>query len=427
MSSICYKTASAYPATVTQAPDDNPDRHVRTRPITLAIAIAIASVPLVRPAAAQSPGETPRSDTSGSAPAPAPVPQAASPLPFAFSGVFYANYQYGGATGKRSLNRFDLDRAYLNFRTAAGGNDSIRVTFDVYQQRDTTRDAYYRGWTTRIKYAYLQHELVHGQANQLRAVVRLGLLHTVVIDKEEQYWQRGFSQVAIEQNGFFASSDAGIASAITLPNRRGEVYATITNGPGYSSRETDRFKEYAVRLTLTPFSHGSGYFSALEFSPWVSKGDRASDFATARGTVLAVPDARQRDRYGLFVGVRSPKLTLGAQLARRVDVVESADTTHDTVPTTRTRTGSVYSVYGLARPAMLLGDAKDSPLGIVVRVDQVKPDVDADGYQLAWIGGLTWNFNNRTSATLDVQSSQPRSGLTGPDTRVVYLHVISSF
>lgn len=398
---------------------------MRTHTLLLLLATAIASSPLVGPVAAQSAGGPAVKDTADRSTPPAP--QVAAPLPFSFSGVLYANYQYGGATGKRSLNRFDLDRAYLNLRTAAGGNDSVRVTLDVYQQKDTTRDGYYRGWTSRIKYAYVQHELVHGSGNDLRAVVRFGLLHTVVIDKVEHYWQRGFSQVAIEQNGFFASSDAGIAGAVTLPNHRGEVYATITNGNGYGSRETDRFKEYALRVSLTPLSHGQGYFNALEISPWISKGDRASDYAAGEGTVAPVSDARRRDRYGLFLGVRTPKLTLGAQLARRVDIVETADTLHDTVPTTHTRTGSVYSVFALARPAMLFGNAQDSPLGVVVRVDQVKPDVDADGYRLAWIGGVTWNFNSRTSATLDVQSSQPRSGLSGTDSRIVYLHIISAF
>src|ERR1043165_6967442 len=65
----------------------------------------------------------PRPDTATPAPAtlpPAPPPAAAAPLPFEFSGILFANYQYGGVKGNRTTNRFDLDRAYLTFRATPG-------------------------------------------------------------------------------------------------------------------------------------------------------------------------------------------------------------------------------------------------------------------------------------------------------------------
>ena len=65
--------------------------------------------------------------------------------------MLYLNYQYGGPRGSRSENRFDMERAYLNFRAASGTRDSVRVTLDVFQQRDASRDQYYRGWTMRVK------------------------------------------------------------------------------------------------------------------------------------------------------------------------------------------------------------------------------------------------------------------------------------
>src|SRR6185503_9286715 len=103
----------------------------------------------------------------------APATQAAA-LPFAFSGVLYTNYQYGGVKGNRAQNRFDLDRAYLNFRARGGERDSIRVTLDVFQQRDTTRDRFYRGWAFRAKYAFLQHELLRGPATAVRMNAKIG-------------------------------------------------------------------------------------------------------------------------------------------------------------------------------------------------------------------------------------------------------------
>jgi hypothetical protein len=52
-----------------------------------------------------------------------------------------------------------------------------------------------------------------------------------VIDHEEQFWIRGLSQVAIEQNGFFASSDVGAATTFTFPKKYGGFYARSPNGP----------------------------------------------------------------------------------------------------------------------------------------------------------------------------------------------------
>ncbi|MFN8571150.1 MAG: hypothetical protein U0132_03775 [Gemmatimonadaceae bacterium] len=357
----------------------------------------------------------------------APPPAAAPSLPFAFSGVMYANFQYGGLKGNRAQNRFDLDRAYLNFRAGAGEHDSVRVTLDVYQQRDTTNSAYYRGWAARLKYAYVQYDYIRGLGDELKANIRLGLLQTVVIEREEQTWLRGLANVAIEQNGFFASSDAGVATTVAFPNKRGEFYAVISNGTGYTSRELDRFKDYAARLTLTPWANSVSYFKGLSISPWYLKGDRASDFARKRGTVLAVNDGQQRDRYGLLVTIRDPRLSLGAQVARRVDIVESADTTRDLTPTAVSRTGSVTSVYAIAKPLLFMNAAPEWPLGVVLRMDRVKNNVDADPWQRNVIAGLSWDFNKKTSVYFDVQALQPKKGSTAADTRTFYLHVIANF
>ena len=376
---------------------------------------------------AQSPPATAARDTGRTVDAGSQAPSAQPPgLPFAFSGVLYTNYQYGGVKGNRAQNRFDLDRAYLNFRARGGERDSIRVTLDVFQQRDTTRDAYYRGWAFRAKYAFLQHDVLRGPATAVRMSAKLGLIQTVVLDKEEQFWPRGLAQVALEQAGYFSSSDAGVASTVSLPNGFGEVYATIVNGNAYTSRELDRFKDFAARFTLAPFARSSGFAKSLQISPWFSKGERASDFAVRHGTVLAVADGRQRDRHGVLITARDPRLTLGLHLASRTDVIEQADTTHDTAPTTTTRTGRLWSVYAIVRP-FAYGKNPSSPFWIVLRADQLKPNADADGYQRFWVAGASWDFNPRTSVTLDLQSGYPQNGLVVADSKVVFFHIIANF
>jgi len=365
----------------------------------------------------------PAVDSQPAAPQPAPAPA----LPFEFSGILYANYQYGGNKGNRTVDRFDVDRAYLTFRATPGEHFAVRITTDVYQQRDTTRDQYYRGWAIRAKYAYGQYDFIRGVGDELKANVRLGLLQTVVIDHEEQFWQRGLSQVAIEQNGFFQSSDAGAAATVTFPRKRGELYATIVNGSGYGSRELDRFKEYAARLTLTPLANTFGFWKGLTISPWYSKGDRASDFVRGQGTLNPVTDALRRDRAGVFIGLRDPRITLGAHFAQRWDVFESADTTRDIVPASVERTGSVVSLYTIVRPLAYINSAPNWPIAVVLRADNIKPDTDTDPYARNYIAGLSWEFNRRTSLTFDYQNQEPKSGSTAADTKVYFIHLIAGF
>jgi len=365
---------------------------------------------------------SPQIDSTTPAVSQGPTP---SPLPFAFSGVLYLNYQYGGPTNSRSENRFDLERAYLNFRASSGSRDSIRVTLDVFQQREASRDQYYRGWTMRVKYAYLNHDFVRGTGDAMKVWARLGLIQTVMIEKEEQFWNRGLSQVAVEQAGYFNSADAGAGLGITLPGKAGEIYATIMNGAGYASRETDRFKDFQARLTLTPWANGSSILKGLQLSPWISIGGRASDFASRRGTMQPVADARRKDRYGFLATYRDARFVAGAHLARKVDIAESADTTQDVAPSTRTVTGNLTSVFAFWRP--LASAASSSPWSLLARVDDIKPDDAVSGTQRRYIVGTTWDFSSRASMTFDVQSLSPRNGLSGSASRTFFLHLISSF
>ena len=398
---------------------------VRRAPAALLPALLAA---LLAPsvARAQVPTDTVRRPRVDTVQAPAPPPAAPS-LPVDFSGVLYANYQYGGGKGNRTQNRFDVDRAYLTFRGAAGEHVSFRVTGDVFQQRDSTRDQFYRGWAYRIKYAYGQYDYIRGVGNELRAVARLGILHTPIIDYEEGFWPRGLAQVAIEQGGFMSSADGGAATLVTLPNKLGELYATVTNGTGYTSRETDRFKDYGGRLSLTPLASTHGILRTLSVTPWYSNGDRASDFVRGKGTVLPVSDARRKDRYGVFAGIRDPRAVLAAHWARRLDVVETADTLSQTVPTATDRTGEVISAYTILKPLAFMNAAPSWPVSLVFRWDRVKPNVDADAYARFLVAGLGFELSKRAQLYLDWQSQTPRNGSTAADTKTYFAHAIVSF
>jgi len=387
--------------------------------LTPAILVAALLAPIAL--LAQQPADTTK---------PAPPPPAATvSIPVDFSGVIYANFQYRGDAGAaKSTNKFDLERAYLTFRMPAGDRASIRITADVFQQATPPNDAFYRGWVVRAKYAYLQYDYLKS-ATGWNGLVRGGLLHNVVIDHVESFWPRWISQSPVERAGFFSSSDAGVATQLSFPNKFGELYATIVNGPGYTSRETDRFKDYAARLSLTPFSgSGNKVIKTFALTGWTYVGAVGSQFvAGGPGQVGTVGSSLPRTRAGVFAGVRDPRLSIGAEWDTRKDGRENGLNTVLSPRVEFDSTGRLIAGFVTAKPFQLLNDKSTFPLGVVARWDRFKPNTDTDAYINTVIGGLIWDLNKKTALSLDYQEQTPHSGAIAAATKTYFLHLVANF
>ena len=74
-----------------------------------------------------------------------------------------------------------------------------------------------------------------------------------------------------------------------------------------------------------------------------------------------------------------------------------------------------------------MSSAPNWPVAIVLRADQIKPDVDTDPYARNYIAGLSWEFNRRTSITFDYQNQSPKDGSSLTDSKVYFLHLIAGF
>ena len=379
---------------------------------------ALAALALPPAVAAQRPAP----DTAKAA-----APAAVS-IPVDFSGVLYANYQYRGDRGAaRAQNKFDLERAYLTFRMPAGDRASIRITADVFQQGTTPNDAFYKGWVIRAKYAYLQYDLLKG--GSWNANIRGGLLHNVVIDHIESFWPRWLSITPVERAGFFSSSDAGVATLWTLPNKWGELYATVVNGPGYTSRETDRFKDYAARLSITPLPASSNkVIRSFTLTGWTYVGAVASSFAAGgAGQVGPVGFSLPRTRAGVFAGVKDPRLSAGIEWDTRKDGGETGANTLASPRAEFDSTGRLISGFASIKPFQLLSSASAFPLGLVARWDRFEPNIDNDGYINTIIGGLTWDINRKAALALDYQEQTPHSGAIATAMRTYFLHLVANF
>ena len=390
-------------------------------------ALAVAALLLLAPTVlrAQQPASSPsRPDTShGQAPPEAAKtpPQQPATRGIDFSGVVFGNFQYHTEAGARATNRFDLDRAYLTFRMPAGDRASIRATADVFKSAT-------QGYQLRAKYAYLQYDYFKGTSAS--AVARLGILHTVQIDHEENFWPRWIAQVATERARFFSSADVGAATLVTLPGKWGEVYGTVTNGPGYANAGSDdRFKDYALRLSITPLAAGApSLVGTLTISPWLYKGDTASKFvAGGTGQLGAISRGLERDRWGVLAGIRDPRLVLAASYAERSDESESGANTALSPVAVRSATGRVVSAYTVIKPFLLADSARGLPLGVVLRYDDTRPDKSQDASQRFVIAGLTWDLNRRSALALDYQEQLPRNGAAGAPSKVYYAHFVANF
>ena len=376
-----------------------------------------------------------------------------------FSGLMFGSFNMRmdsaskATLGGKTPNQFGIDRVYLTFRMPAGDNGSIRITTDVFQNTTTATNGYYQGWAIRLKYAYFQYaglKDAFGSGSSLTG--RVGALHNVIIDQAEAFWPRYLQQTGVERTGFFSSADVGAAGLLTLGNKLGEIYGTVVNGPGYTSYDRDRFKDYAIRLSLTPFAKDAKnvYVKSLVVVPWYYKGNVGSTFAaggagqTGPGDNGAITDGLTRNRYGIFAGVKDRRAALGFDFAQRVDQSETGANTAATPRVVADSTGRLIDAYIVARPLEWLDAAKRSPLSVVARYDRFTPNTSPRSANYAGttpyydytLFGASWDVNQRITLALDWQQNAPKGypPATGANVRpipprqsTVFLHWQATF
>jgi hypothetical protein len=357
----------------------------------------------------------------------------AQPLAIDFSGVVFGSFQFRtdsaakAQTGGKSPNKFDIERVYLTFRMPAGERTSVRVTTDIFQN---TATGYYGGWVVRLKYGYVNRELSKNTfgVSGLTSVARVGMLHTVVVDHMEGYWPRSLGTVGMEKNGFFSSSDVGAATLFTLPNHRGEVYATLTNGSNYTSAETDRFKDFGARVSLTPFANRTMLLKTLSITPWFYKGYSASAFVLGAPTQVGpVSEGLQKDRRGLFVAMKDRRLTGGFEFAQRAEGIESGSNTVAVPRVVTDRTSNLVSLFALVRPMEWMNKDQPSRFGIVARNDNFKIDNSVGAANRFSVLGVFWDMSSKSTLTMDVQSLDPKRLSTTIPARTLFVHWKADF
>jgi hypothetical protein len=347
-----------------------------------------------------------------------------------FSGQFFGSFNVRtdslsrASFGGKARTAFSIDRAYITLKAPAGDNGAFRFTTDIYQDTLVPANAYYAGWAVRLKYAWFQYTMLRNHFGPGSSLIgRIGSVHNLVIDQSESPFPRFIAPIAVERVPYFASADVGAAALLTLANRKGEVYATLTNGPGYTTYDKDRFKDIGVRVTLTPWGNQDtpGIRKTAYVMPWYYKGFVGSRFQSGGagqvgpGTDGAITGALPRDRYGLVVGVRDRRLTAAAEVAWAKDGSESGSNTAAAPRVETDTTGRMIDAYLLVRPMEWLRPDRKSPWTLIGRWDRNTPNASPTSANYAGTTpaydyfnvGSSYELNQRFTFALDYQLDRP--------------------
>lgn len=334
---------------------------------------------------------------------PAVLPAQSAPAPrIDISGILFGAYSYRTNPEAQSANKFDLERVYLNFRAPVADRWSVRYTPDISPQQAGV------GYVVRTKYAFLEYDRPASKAGW-SSIVRAGALQTVAIEHIETFWPRWMGTASVERFGYFSSADVGVATQLSFPKRKGEVYAVWTNGNGYANPETDRFKSYAARLTLTPLAGGKhGLLTTFTLSPWLDVNRAASKFVQGgAGQVGAVGEGLARNRYGIWAGIKDPRLVLAAGYSQRLDGTESGSNTAVSPRRVSDVNGRLVSGLAVIRPMQLADSASKSPLSILLRYDAITPNTDLSQSNHLFEGALIVDLtkSKRAQVAFDYQET----------------------
>jgi hypothetical protein len=354
------------------------------------------------------------------------VPAGASPIEI--SGLFFGSFNVrldsaakAGLGGQRPT-AFSIDRVYMNLKAPAGDNGVFRFTTDIYQNTNGATNGYFQGWAIRLKYAYFEYTMLRDAFGKGTSLVgRVGSINNVIIDAAIGAWPRFFAPIAVERVPYFSSADAGVGALLTLPNRLGDVYATVTNGPGYTTYEKDRFKDPAIRLHLTPLANTTGFLRTLQIMPWYYKGFVGSQFAAGGagqvgpGENGAITDGLARDRWGLLTGIKDRRLSAYGEIAWQHDESESGSNTAASPRSVADSTGRMIDGYVIARPFEIMHPEKPSPFMLVARYDHLTPNVDptaaayagtTPSYDFTTLAAA-YELNQRITVAVDWQIDRP--------------------
>lgn len=278
-------------------------------------------------------------------------------------------------------NSFDITRAYIDVRKRIGAGAQARITLDV--DRISAAGASRNNLFDYIKYAYVDLPVDIPSSMQVipfSLTAKFGLQHTCWIDWSGKIWR--FENVRAtfadaHKNSITSSADFGLgaAGAFTLPMMPEiQYHATLLNGAGYRSAETNGDKDVALRLNANVYS---GDIGTVVLGGYI--GERHSLFNTgnAKTTQSGLLVALTNSDYGNVY-------------------VEYQNDQRSNKPV------NGYSIGGFIYPAKEI-----VPAGLLARYDMYNPDTtSANKETKTTVLGAFYDWGKDVTMSLDLTSSQ---------------------
>jgi hypothetical protein len=304
-----------------------------------------------------------------------------APIQVGGQAFIYYSYTTNNGTDGKDFNKFDFDRMYLTAKGDIYSNAKFNFTSDIF--RNAATGSYYAGLAMRIKFAYIDYAPTNDFS------IKLGMIPTVWVGFVDTYWKyRGISSGITDKDSYFSSADLGVSASYNLPSKLGEISAFILNGSGYTAPESNRYKDYGARLTLTPFS-SSNALKGLTLAGYGYKGSNLSVLGTAA----------QRDRFGGLFSYTYSFFSANAEY----DVRKDADITN----LDKVATGNGLSVFGEIKVPIA---ELHNKLALLWRYDSYyandpNKDNDETRNNLA-IAGVSYKLHEKVTLVLDYQATQ---------------------
>ncbi len=287
---------------------------------------------------------------------------------------------------KKSINRFETRRNYLQFKAYWNDKDYARITLDTHQ--DDTGD-----WKVRLKYAYLYLSDILPYTG-----VEFGQVHRPWIDWEEHHgwYYRSIAKTFLEEHHgahLTNSADQGINFKTKTDYFSSEI--GLYNGEGYHGKDkknTDLSFEW--RLTANLLGTGKKHvhptkdtYADVSFMGQINKKYKNSSNVD---TDPGYTEAKDLKWYGIHAVYNEPMFLLAAMYVKSDhEDLDSMD-------------GKGWSVNGELRPA--------PKWSLLARYDKWSDehgssDVDRE----EWIAGVAYTYNKNVKFIANVFSIDPNT------------------
>lgn len=294
-------------------------------------------------------------------------------IPISFGTTIFGNYSYtiDGIEGK-DANKFDLERVYFTLKAQPSDDVKVQVTTDIY--RNAGSGSYYNGMSVRLKFGFIDYSPISALS------VKFGMIPGPWNGSVEQQWKyRGVAATASDKYGYFATADLGASVTYTLPEKFGEVAAYILNGEGFTNPESNRFKDYVVRATLTPFPAN----------------DLLKSFTVGGYSYIGTTGSKRalkKHRFGGLIGYSYSIASVGAEYNIRKDAPTNPDTVFS---------GNVFSVFGEVKAPF---EPVKNKLSLIWRYDVSEPNESKGRDMLRfYVLGLAYKVSDKLTVVFDRQ------------------------